>query len=89
LPAGLFADILRNNLNPAWTPRARKGSGLSLTPGSLEFAASKINGVMEVFSYIAIAVIFLSGIIPVILGIIQSIKENRDLDKANRARMEK
>ncbi len=35
----------------------------------------------ETFGYIAIAAIFLAGIIPVVTGIVQSIKENRKLDE--------
>lgn len=36
----------------------------------------------ETFSYIAIAAIFLAGIVPMVTGIVQVIKENRKLDEA-------
>jgi cadmium resistance protein CadD (predicted permease) len=39
---------------------------------------------MEAFSYVAIAVIFLAGIIPVVIGIFHLVKENKELDEASR-----
>lgn len=44
---------------------------------------------MEALSYIAIVVIFLSGIIPVTLGIIEDIKEHRQFKKTQRAKSHK
>lgn len=38
---------------------------------------------MEIFSYIAIISILLTGIIPMVAGIIQTIEENRRLDREN------
>ena len=40
----------------------------------------------ETFSYIAIAAIFLAGIVPVVTGIVQAIKENRKLNEAQSAK---
>jgi hypothetical protein len=44
---------------------------------------------METLSYIAIVVIFLSGIIPVTLGIIEGVKENKRFNEMKRAKGQK
>jgi hypothetical protein len=44
---------------------------------------------MEIFSYIAIVSIFLTAIIPLIAGIIQTIKENKQLDREREYRESK
>ncbi|MEX1240132.1 MAG: hypothetical protein WEB30_10455 [Cyclobacteriaceae bacterium] len=38
----------------------------------------------EIFGYIAIAAMFLSGIVPMVIGIFHYIKENRRLDEVMR-----
>jgi hypothetical protein len=44
---------------------------------------------IEVFSYIAIISILLTGIIPMVAGIIQTIKENKQLDREREYRESK
>jgi hypothetical protein len=46
----------------------------------------KINGMNEIFGYIAIAAMFLSGIVPMVIGIFHYIKENRKLDEVKRSK---
>jgi hypothetical protein len=36
---------------------------------------------MEIFSYVAIISILLTGIVPMVAGIVQTMKENRQLDR--------
>ena len=38
----------------------------------------------EIFGYIAVTVIFLTGIVPMLIGIRHYLRENRKLDRARR-----